>query len=107
MRLPSVRRHLSFATQLRNQRRMRRACVKAAGLMIGMPWKPSRTSRSASPDTITLAWPFTANSRNLLSFGSRHPVMRCVMLTNFGGGEHGAQVVEKGWRNLAGNARPL
>jgi len=25
----------------------------------------------------------------------------------FGGGEHGAQVVEKGWRNLAGNARPL
>ena len=45
---------------------------KSAGDMIFIPRNGFNTSKSLSPVTIQSAFPATANSRNLLSLGSRH-----------------------------------
>ncbi len=51
---------------------------KVAGETITTPRKGSKTSKSLSPLIIWLALPLMANSKNLLSFSSRHSVITCV-----------------------------
>jgi len=56
--------------------------TNVAGVTIGIPRNGSSARRSASPETIRWAWPLTASSRNLSSFGSRQAVIRSVIVTS-------------------------
>ena len=56
--------------------------TNVAGVTIGIPRNGSSARRSASPETIRSAWPLTASSRNLSSFGSRQAVIRSVIVTS-------------------------
>lgn len=51
---------------------------KSAAVKIGIPRKGSQTNKSLSPVTMHEAFASTANSRNLLSLGSRQSVMISV-----------------------------
>src|SRR5260370_10361775 len=58
-----------------------RAARKSWGPRIAIPRNGWSASRSLSPDTIWVALPLTANSRNLLSLASRHTAICSVTST--------------------------
>ena len=77
----------------------RTLCTKSAGVTIGIPWNGLSVRRSASPETIKSAWPLTASSRNLSSFGSRQAVIRSVVVDQLGRRKQFMQPISKARRD--------